>query len=310
VLGGGVSNRVVWVERASGEAWILKQALAKLRVKVDWFSSVERIHREAAGLRWFSRTLPPGSTPRFVFEDMDSHILAMSAVPTPHENWKTRMLAGSIDMDYARQFGEILAAIHHSASIDLATAQAEFADQSFFETLRLEPYYAYTAEQVPQAADFIHRLIADTRTRRLALVHGDYSPKNILIYNGRLVILDYEVIHFGDPAFDLGFSLTHLLSKALHLKPQRPYLYYGALGYWSAYIDKLGTQAWEQSWELNTYAVRHTLACLLARVAGRSPLEYLSPDERAQQQAMVLDLLTDVPKDIPELIAAYHKRLD
>src|SRR5262245_25416286 len=95
VLSGGVSNRVVWVERAAGEAWILKQALAKLRVKVDWFSSVERIHREAAGLRWFSRTLPPGSTPRFVFEDTDSHILAMSAVPTPHENWKTRMLAGS-----------------------------------------------------------------------------------------------------------------------------------------------------------------------------------------------------------------------
>ncbi len=306
VLGGGVSNRVVLVERSNGDAWILKQALAKLRVKVDWFSSVERIHREAAGLRWFSRTLPSGSTPRFIFEDMDSHILAMSAVPTPHENWKTQMLGGVIDMDAMKQFGEILAAIHRSADVDRAAAQAQFGDQSFFESLRLEPYYAYTAEQVPQAAAFIHKLIADTRTRRLSLVHGDYSPKNILIHDGRLVILDYEVIHFGDPAFDLGFSLTHLLSKALYLGERSGALYYAPLVYWQAYREALGVQ----EWDVGTYAVRHTLACLLARVAGRSPLEYLSPEQRAWQQQIVLELLDNIPDTVPDLCDAYHRKLD
>ena len=120
------------------------------------------------------------------------------------------------------------------------------------------------------------------------------------------MILDYEVIHFGDPAFDLGFSLTHLLSKGLHLEAQRGALYYVPLVYWRAYLDGLGAQ----DWDIEAYAVRHTLACLLARVAGRSPLEYLSPDERAQQQAIVLELLADVPKSVPDLVDLFHRKLD
>ncbi len=306
-LRGGVSNRTVWVERASGDQWVLKQALAKLRVQADWFSSVERIHREAAGLRWLSRALPKGTTPRFVFEDQAEHILAMSAVPLPHENWKTRLLAGHIDLPYMQQFGQILAAIHHSLERDPVEAQAAFGDQSFFESLRLEPYYAYSAEQVPAAAAFLHNLIDETRKRRLALVHGDYSPKNVLIDAERLIILDYEVIHVGDPAFDLGFSLTHLLSKALYLPDHRRELYEGALRYWQSYQSALGSPTWSAT--LEAYAVRHTLACLLARVAGRSPLEYLSPAQRERQQQIVLDLIANLPPSIPQLITAYHDRL-
>ena len=307
VLPGGVSCRTVWVQLPGGEQWILKQALAKLRVQADWFSGVERIHREAAGLRWFNRCLPEGRTPRFVFEDHDEHVLAMTAVPMPHENWKQRMLSGQIDAAFMQQFGAILSAIHRSAEADPAAAKAAFGDQSFFETLRLEPYYAYSAEQVPQAADFLHALIADTRERRFALVHGDYSPKNVLIYAGRLVILDYEVIHIGDPAFDLGFSMTHLLSKALYLPEHRRALYDGAHLYWRTYLDTLGTPGWIGS--LESAAVRHTLACLLARVAGRSPLEYLSAEQRQRQREIVLALIADLPPSVPQLIAAYHDRL-
>ena len=42
-LGGGVSNRTVLVERANGEAWVIKQALRRLRVPVEWYSPPERI---------------------------------------------------------------------------------------------------------------------------------------------------------------------------------------------------------------------------------------------------------------------------
>ena len=310
VLAGGVSNRTVWIERkrgAEGEAWVIKQALAKLRVQADWFSSVERIHREADGLRWFSHRLPNGCVPVLVFEDEENHILAMSAVPVPHENWKQRMLAGRIDADYTRQFGEILAAIQRSAETDRAAADSLFGDQSFFETLRLEAYYAYSGTQVPAAADFLERLIDETRGRRVALVHGDYSPKNILIHDGRLTILDFETMHIGDPAFDLGFSMTHLLSKALFLPAQRQALRDGALIYWQSYCAALGTPGWID--RLEEYAVRHTLACLLARVAGRSPLEYLTAAQRDKQQQIVLSLIGDPPTRVPDLIAAYHSRL-
>lgn len=306
-LAGGVSNRTVLVERAGDEAWVLKQALAKLRVPTDWFSSPERIHREALGLRWLARLAPPGAIAPFVFEDHDEHLLAMGAVPRPHENWKTALLAGRLDREQIAQFGRLLGAIHRQGDARRDEVAAAFADRTFFESLRLEPYYSYTATQVPAAAPFLGALIEETRARRLTLVHGDYSPKNVLVREGRLVLLDHEVIHFGDPAFDLGFSLTHLLGKAHHL-PERRGAFASAAGhYWRVYREALGPVAWAA--DLETRAVRHTLGCLLARVAGRSPLEYLDADERARQRSAVLALLGDVPATVPDLVARFLARL-
>ena len=112
VLAGGVSNRTVLVERANGEAWVVKQALAKLRVQVDWFSSPERIHREALGLRWLEEIAPPGTTTPLVFEDHEHHLLGMEAVPQPHENWKTMLLAGRLELDHVEQFARLLGTVH------------------------------------------------------------------------------------------------------------------------------------------------------------------------------------------------------
>jgi aminoglycoside phosphotransferase (APT) family kinase protein len=298
-LSGGVSNRTVLVERASGEAWVLKQALEKLRVPVDWFSSPERIHREAAGLRWLARLAPPGSLPAFAFEDHDQHILAMAAVAQPHANWKQMLLAGQLDLAHVDQFARILGQIHREAYARRAEVSAEFADRSFFESLRLEPYYSYTASQAPGAVAFLHALIDETRATRITLTHGDYSPKNILIHDNRLVLLDHEVIHFGDPAFDLGFSLTHLLSKAHHLPALRQDFAGAALRYWQGYREIVADQGWLDG--LEPRAARHTLGCLLARVAGRSPLEYMGAAERERQRAVVVALMSDPPATVSDL---------
>jgi hypothetical protein len=309
ILRGGVSNRTVWVERQSGEAWVLKQALAKLRVPVDWFSSPARIHREALGLEWLARLAPPGSIAPLLFEDRERHLLAMQAVPQPHENWKTVLLGGKICADHFQQFATLLATIHREAygRADLAEV---FGDRAFFESLRLEPYYGYSAQQAPAAAAFLNSLIRDTLARRITLVHGDYSPKNVLIHAGRLVLLDHEVIHFGDPAFDLGFSLTHFLSKAHHLPALRREFAAAAREYWRVYRDALGAPAWP-GWaaDLEPRAVRHTLACLLARVVGRSPLEYLSPAGRVRQCDAVLRIMPSAPATIADLISLFEEQL-
>lgn len=306
VLSGGVSNRTVRVERPGGEAWVIKQALAKLRVQVDWFSSPERVHREALGLRWLTELAPAGSLPGFVHEDHEQHLLIMQAVPQPHANWKQILLAGDVQPGHVEQFGRLLGAIHAHAFARRDELAAAFADTSFFESLRLEPYYAYTAGQVPEAAAFLHDLIAETRRQRFTLVHGDYSPKNVLVHRDRLVLLDHEVIHWGDPAFDLGFSLTHLLSKAHHLPAHRPTFVAAAHQYWADYQPAIAGLDWP---DLEQRAVRHTLACLLARVAGRSPLEYLDAAERARQRAAVLALLPAPPPSLPALIPAFIDRL-
>jgi 5-methylthioribose kinase len=298
-LGGGVSNRTVLVERAGGESWVVKQALAKLRVAVDWYCSPDRIHREALGLQWLARLAPRGTITQFVFEDRERHLVGMAAVPVPHANWKTMLLAGEVHDEEVEQFAVLLRSIHRNARAHRAELEPELGDRSYFEALRLEPYYVYAADRVPAAAPFLRALIEATRAQRETLVHGDFSPKNVLVHDGRLVLVDHEVIHLGDPAFDIGFSLAHLLSKAHHLRELRERFAAAALLYWRTYDDP----------ELEARAVRHTLACLLARVAGRSPLEYLDAAERARQQDVVVSLMAREPERMDELAARFVEAL-
>lgn len=308
ILAGGVSNRTVLVERASGEAWVIKQALTHLRTQTEWFSSPERIHREALGIRWLATLTPPGTIPALVFEDRANNILAMRAVPPPLENWKPRLLAGNIKPDHVRQFGELLGMIHCISYNRRDELELIFRDRSFFESLRLDPYYRVTAQQVPAAAPFLNALIDETGCNVLCLVHGDYSPKNILIHHGQIVLLDHEVIHWGDPAFDVGFALTHLLSKAHHVSPHRLEFRWAAHLFWQCYRHTLGDVPWRG--DLEARSVRQTLACLLARVDGRSPLEYLVETERVTQRRVVVNLIQAVPETIPALIDHFLDALD
>lgn len=307
VLAGGVSNRTVLVEFSSGESWVVKQALPKLRVAVDWFSDPGRVHHEALGLRWLEKLAPPGSITPLLFEDCDNYLLAMEAVPEPHENWKTMLLTGRLEEDHIEQFGRLLGTIHRGGYEHRSETARVFENRSIFESLRLEPYYGYSAEQVPEASSFLWTLTGDTLSRRDTLVHGDYSPKNVLVREESLILLDHEVIHFGEPAFDLGFSLTHLLSKAHHLPEKREAFANAAQLYWATYYEEVKALPWTE--DLEERAVRHTLGCLLARVAGRSPLEYLDEDELACQREAVLELMTDSPGNVPELVDSFVGRL-
>lgn len=307
VLPGGVSNRTVLVQRLGGQAWVIKQALVKLRVKEDWFSDPARVHREALGLRWLEQLAPPGSIAPFVFEDHEHHLLAMQAVPEPHCNWKTLLLDGDLQPDHVAQFARLLGTLHRRAAERRAEVAPDFADRSFFESLRLEPYYRFTARRHPEAAAFFAALLADTLATRLTLVHGDFSPKNILVQGGRLVLLDHEVIHWGDPAFDLGFSLTHLLSKAHHLPAHREGFLEAARQHWQGYQLEAGEVP--RGPGLEARAVGHTLACLLARVDGRSPLEYLTEGERTRQRRIVLRLLQHPPQRFTELLEIFGNEL-
>lgn len=303
VLTGGVSNRVVLVKRITGEAWVIKQALPKLRVAADWFSNPDRIRREALALQWLKELAPSGSVPAFVFEDPTHHVLAMEAVPDSHANWKQMLLSGKLHLRHVEQFGRLLGTIHRRASERRGEVEQVFGDYSFFESLRIEPYYTYSASQVQESSRFYQGLVAETRATRLTVVHGDYSPKNVLIYQDRLILLDHEAIHFGDPAFDIGFSITHFLSKGHHLRSLREEFAYAAKRYWETYLEALGPLDWTGS--LEARAVRHTLGCLLARVGGRSPLEYLGAKERANQRLATLKLMAHAPSTIPDMISGF-----
>lgn len=305
---GGVSNRTVKVSYANGRSWILKQALAKLRVNVDWFSRPERSGVEAAGLRWLNSWAPAGSTPLFVFEDGINHVMAMEAIPEEHENWKSVLLKGQIVSDHFKQFGVLLGTIHRRSSESKEEVSEKFANTTYFESLRLEPYYLYPAQTFATAASFLNTLAQEALLHKLSLVHGDFSPKNTLIYRGKLILLDYEVVHFGEPAFDAGFALAHFLSKAHHLPEARARLAAAASLFFRIYRNELATLEWADA--LEPRVVQHLLGCLLARVAGKSPLEYLANDELARQRDIVLWLIDKLPNTIDDLITEFVRKLE
>ena len=303
ILPGGVSSRTVLARIADRGAIVVKQSRHVLKSQSDWRSDPRRIRQEALAMEWLPRWTPPGSIPHLCFLDEANHILAMEAVPQPHHEWKQQLLAGHIEDSSFQKFGELLAAIHKGSYLEAQAVEPVFREQSFFFSLRLEAYYLYTAEHVPAASQFLHQLVEDCQTRRFALVHGDYSPKNILLHCERMVLLDHEAANFGDPTFDVGFGLTHLLSKALHLSGHRERLRRGAHQFWEAYHR--GLPATREFSDVSQRSVRQTLACCLARVAGRSLLEYLTPDERIRQRKVVLDLIASPPLRVEDLVDAF-----
>jgi 5-methylthioribose kinase len=326
VLAVSTCNRLVRVERATvagndcAEAWVLKQALPRQQVPGAWCSDAGHIGREAEALRWLPQLAPPGTIAPLIFEDPERNLLAMADIPRPHQNWKTMLLEGRVDPAHGGQFGAILATIHRRAAEWPAPSPLPqvFADRSFFEATRLERYYDHTASQVPAARDFMEALADESWNRRLTLVHGDYGPKNLLILPADpgggggdrsepgaegVVLLGHELLHWGDPAFDVGFALAHLLSLANHLSARRGALRDAAVQFCTTYADTLGPALRDAASE--PLAVRHTLGCLLAHVAGRAPLTYLTPAEQQSQQQAVLSLMLQPPATLGELIQAF-----
>jgi len=151
-------------------------------------------------------------------------------------------------------------------------------------------------------------LARETLHHKDCLVHGDFSPKNTLIYQNKLILLDYEVVHFGDPAFDVGFALTHFLSKAHHSPGERNRLASAAELFWQVYLEAISQVDWAD--DLEPRVARHTLGCLLARVAGKSPLEYLTPAEGTRQRETVLGLMSQPPASVPDLIDKFICRIE
>jgi len=307
LLKGGVSNRVVLLKFDDGESWVLKQALDKLRVAGDWFSSPKRIFQEAEAMRWFEKYAPTDSVPKLIFEDQSQYILAMEAIHPPFENVKTSLLTGDpSNSKYFFDAGALLGNIHLQASRHSNDIPLLFQDNQFFQTLRIEPYYLKTINAISETDRFLKELISETLEDRFTLVHGDFSPKNLLIKNNALILLDHEVIHFGDGTFDLGFFICHLLSKANHRPDFRTALIAGASSFFEAYKSIFGELGKDREFRV----VRHTIACLLARVCGLSKLEYLTANQRMRQQEVCMEMIQNTPQTINEFMEKINDLLN
>jgi aminoglycoside phosphotransferase (APT) family kinase protein len=272
-LAGGVSSDIVRVDLPSGPI-CLKRALPKLKVKADWQAPIERNRWEVEWMR-VAASIEPTAVPRVLGEDAASGTFAMEFLdPLRYAVWKTRLLEGDAPVAFAMQVGRRIASIHaHTANrADLARA---FATDHIFFPIRLEPYLAATARAHPDLATQLQRLIDVTGATKLALVHGDVSPKNILCGPDGPVFLDAECAWYGDPAFDLAFCLNHLLLKCVWRPKSTP----DYLACFEALTQSyLAAVAWESKADLEARTAQLLPGLLLARVDGKSPVEYITQD--------------------------------
>jgi 5-methylthioribose kinase len=310
-LGGGVSNEVLRVTTPHTRL-VIKQSLPKLRVQMEWYADQARIWRERDYLLcvggWF-----PANVPAVLFSDEANYVLAIEEI-TGATLWKSSLLAGHCDLAVAARAGELLAQIHSRSHAEPALAKGfqrkASRHEDSFDQLRIDPYWRTVARRHPDLAPAIEGIIAAMEAQPLALVHGDYSPKNIFVKpDGDLVILDAEVAHWGDPTFDVGFCLNHFLLKAVYHGPQGAAFVAGAEHFWAAYQQAarppvLGASVAER-------LPGQLAALLLARVDGKSPVEYLvdQPGKQAAVRAVARTALLDHELTLPALFTAIRQGL-
>ncbi|WP_088279875.1 phosphotransferase family protein [Ideonella sp. A 288] len=272
-LTGGVSSDIWRLDTSQGPV-CAKRALARLRVAADWRAPIERNRYEA---RWMqvADAAVPGCAPRVLGQHPALGVLVMSWLPPDdHPLWKAQLRDGQADLATAQAVGRTLVRIHaHSAARPALAAQFD-TDRIFFD-IRLEPYLLATAARHPDLAPQLRALVAQTQSHPLALVHGDVSPKNILVGPQGPVLLDAECAWWGDPAFDLAFCLNHLLLKCLWQPPATAAFLACFAALAEAYLQGVD---WEPCVALEQRAAALLPGLLLARVDGKSPVEYLTAD--------------------------------
>ena len=302
-LTGGVSSDISLVE-AGGRRFCVKRALSRLKVAALWEAPVSRNAAEAAWMRAVAAWLPHAA-PSVLGEDEEAGLFAMEYLP-PQDFplWKAELLAGRVDNDFAAAVGRDLAAIHARSAAD-PSIPAAFAHDETFEAIRIEPYLRATGRAHPDLAERFEALAARTLATKKALVHGDVSPKNILIGASGPIFLDAECAWFGDPAFDLAFCLNHLLLKGARSGAARaPYLAaFRALA--RTYLEGV---AWEAADDLEARAASLLPALFLARIDGKSPVEYLTREaERDAVRRCATPLIAAPPRRLRDVAEAWSQ---
>ncbi len=285
-MAGGVSSDIFEITTSSRH-FCVKRALPQLRVAAVWEAPVERNAAEAAWMRvvggWF-----PDAVPALLAEDPKQGLFAMDYLPpTTHPLWKNELLDGVADPDFGAAVGAQLGAIHRRSAGDVGLGR-QFSNDKTFEAIRIEPYLRATGRAHPDLGSVLDDLAARTAATKLALVHGDVSPKNILHGPHGPVFLDAECAWYGDPAFDLAFCLNHLLLKGARRSDRREayLIVFEALA--SAYLAQV---EWEAPITLEARCATLLPALLLARIDGKSPVEYLDEEQRASSRDIAKALL-------------------
>ena len=300
-LSGGVSSDIWRVDLPEGPICV-KRALPRLRVEQLWEAPIERNHYERLWMQT-ANAAAPGSAPRVIAWDDERGLFAMEYLDFPV--WKSVLRAGRADRAFAAQVGATLGAIH-AATATREEVRNDFQTDAIFHAIRLEPYLVATAARQPSVKTTLISLEQRTGRTKRCLVHGDVSPKNILVTPRGPVFLDAECAWYGDPAFDVAFCLNHMFLKCIWM-PQatRGFLEcFDALA--AAYLARVD---WEPRPAVEERAATLLPGLLLGRIDGKSPVEYLDDAQRHKVRKIALSLLASPVQSLEKLRRQWQESL-
>ena len=284
VLTGGVSNTVLAIS-TSTKNLVLKQALPALKVAELWEADPRRAIVEADALKLF-HSLNPEIVPELVFVDPIRFVVIMKRVPLASRVWKSDLLGGIYRPQVARTLGTTLAQWHNFGASNL-DVHSKFMEDTLFDQLRIDPFYRFVANKNIDLREPINQLISELEKDKSTIVHGDFSPKNFMVTeDDHVYVLDFEVMHVGNPVFDLAFIMAHLLCKFFHAPnaDEAAELSNIAKTFLDAYLEHS---------QISSTLVLHTALITLARVEGKSPVNYLSQSEQEKIQLLTKKVLLD-----------------
>jgi fructosamine-3-kinase len=304
-LPGGVASDIWRVDLKTGPVCV-KRALAKLKVAADWRVPVERNAFEAAWIET-ANGIAPGAAPKILGHDRPAGLFVMGYLPPDtHRSWKEELRQGRADAAFAGRVGAILARIHAGTAGDERIAR-RFATDAIFRAIRLEPYLEAAALIHPDRSGALRTLVERTAATRLALVHGDVSPKNILVGPAGPVFLDAECAWYGDPAFDLAFCLNHFLLKCLWTPRAAAGFLSSFRALASAYLAGV---SWESPAAIERRAADLLPGLFLARVDGKSPVEYLTAEpDKDHVRRVARDWLARPPAGLDAAANAWSEEI-
>lgn len=286
-LAGGVASDIAFV-RFRNRAVCVKFALERLRVEQDWRAPVHRGRAEYAWLT-VAQGVRPGIVPALHgWSDTQCGFAMEYVAGAGIYLWKAALLAEEPDRSEAAQVADALGEIH-AASTARGFDAAPFRNAQDFEALRLDPYLRHTARKHPDLSGPLIAMADVLGRHDRVLVHGDVSPKNILFRDYRPVLLDAECATMGDGVFDVAFCMNHLVLKAIHLPGSRARLVRAIRVFWAAYRPHL---TWDDPAAFEARVARLLPMLMLARVDGKSPVEYLTPAGQAQVRALARALIS------------------
>lgn len=304
-LAGGVASDIARVE-VGDRVYCVKAALAKLKVAEDWFAPVHRNQAEYLWLEVASK-IAPESVPKLYGKSASGNGFVMEFITGADIYlWKRALLAGQSPKHEASSVGDLLGRIHrHTAQKDFD--RSGFQNQDDFRALRLEPYLIFTASKYPGISAKLKRIADQLYGSDIALIHGDVSPKNILFRGNIPILLDAECATMGDPCFDIAFCLNHLILKSFHLPALRGTLLENVLDFWRTYAPFV---TWESSADLERRICDLLPALMLARIDGKSPVEYLNEPSRNAVREIAISLIERAEPDLASITVSIQNAQD